>query len=266
MNDKRRTAAEHQAGAERSAQQPQAGGDWTVPELGLELVHVAPGLFRMGSEDGHSDSDEQPVHEVRITRPFWLGKCEVTQAEHEKLMGENPSHFEGARNPVEQVSWNDAVAFCRKMTERERAAGRLPSGYEYRLPTEAEWEYAARGGPKSKGFTYSGSNDVGDVAWYDRNSDKKTHAVGQKKPNELGLCDMSGNVYEWCGDWLGGYPSGTAADPPGAGTGSFRVDRGGSWILSARFCRSASRNWLTPTVSYDYLGFRVALAPPSSGR
>jgi len=250
----------------RSALGSQAGDTKTVDlggDVKLELVWCPPGTFTMGSpanEDGREDDETR--HKVTLTKGFWLGKYEVMQEEYEKLMGKNPSKFKGARNPVEEVSWNDAVAFCKKMTEQERAGGRLPDGYEYRLPTEAEWEYAARGGPKSQGFTYSGSNSVGDVAWYDENSDRKTHAVGQRKPNEFGIHDMSGNVYEWCRDWSGSYPSGTAADPTGAGTGSFRVYRGGSWFSYARFCRSANRGGSAPTISNSYLGFRVALAAP----
>jgi formylglycine-generating enzyme required for sulfatase activity/ribosomal protein L40E len=228
--------------------------------LGMAFVEVPAGTFRMGSTDG--DGDEKPMHEVRITRPFWLGKCEVMQTEYEKLMGRNPSRFKGARNPVEQVSWNDAVAFCSKLTERERAAGRLRDGYVYRLPTEAEWEYAARGGTQSKGFTYSGSNDAGEVAWYGGNSGGNPHPVGREKPNELGLHDMSGNVWEWCQDWHGDYPSGAAVDPAGPRTGSTRVYRGGSWGSSARNCRAAFRGRYSPAISSFNLGFRVALAAP----
>jgi formylglycine-generating enzyme len=228
--------------------------------LGMEFVEVPAGSFRMGSADG--DSDEKPMHEVRITRPFWLGKCEVMQAEYGKLMGRNPSHFKGARNPVESVSYDDALAFCKRMTERERAAGRLLDGYAYRLPTEAEWEYAARGGMKSKGFTYSGSNNAGEVAWHSGNSGDKSHPVDGKKPNELGLHDMSGNVWEWCHDWYGKYPSEAVTDPTGARTGLYRVRRGGSWSFIASYCRSASRFRCAPSYSFSSLGFRVALAAP----
>jgi formylglycine-generating enzyme required for sulfatase activity len=253
---------EHQAREEatRVASSPRDDQPWAVPDLGMKFVHVAPGSFQMGSADG--DADGKPVHEVRITRPFWIGKYEVTQAEYEKIMGWNPSIFKGAPNPVVGVSWDDAVAFCRKLTEQERGAGQLPEGYEYRLPTEAEWEYAARGGPKSKGFTYSGSNDAEEVAWHSDDSRDKSHPVGGKKPNELGLHDMSGNVFEWCLDWYGEYPPGTVADPSGARTGRSRVFRGGSWFLNATFCRSASRNGYAPSLSFNNLGFRVALAAP----
>jgi formylglycine-generating enzyme len=227
--------------------------------LGMAFVEVPAGSFRMGSEDGQGD--EKPVHEVRISKPFWVGKYEVTQDEYEKLIGKNPSKFKGARNPVECVSWNDAVAFCKKLAEQERSAGRLPLGYEYRLPTEAEWEYAARGGPQSKGFAYSGSNDLGDVGWHRSNSGGKTHEVGGKRANELGTHDMSGNVWEWCLDWHGEYPAGATVDPSGARTGSFRVYRGGGWSFGASGCRVAIRHSFGPSPAISYLGFRAALAP-----
>ena len=272
MNDKLK------AEAERRAQQPLAGGDWTVPGLGLEFVHVPPGSFRMGSDEAE---DEKPVHDVEITRPFWLAKYPVTQAEYEALMETNPSYFQDEvvlkpgflgfgrkvekrsrpKWPVERVSWDDAVEFCRKLTERERLVGRLPDGYAYCLSAEAEWEYAARGGVQSRGFTYAGSNCVDEVAWYGDNSGVKIHPVGQKKPNELGLYDMTGNLWEWCQDWYGDYPSGGATDPSGPTTGSSHVYRGGGWCDDAGRCRSAIRDWDDPLRTDFCLGFRVALAP-----
>jgi formylglycine-generating enzyme len=245
----------------KEATDPMAGN-----VLDMAFVEVLPGSFKMGSGDG--SDDEKPVHEVRISKPFWIGKYEVTQVEYEKLMGKNPSRFKGARNPVETVSWEDAVAFCTKLTERERAAGRVPDAYEYRLPTEAEWEYAARGGAKSQGFTYSGSNNAGDVAWYSENSDKKTHAVGEKKANELDLYDMSGNVWEWCLDWYDKeyYGRSPGADPVNATVASFRVIRGGSWINSSWGVRSAHRAGGRPEDTIYNLGFRAALAPQSGNQ
>jgi formylglycine-generating enzyme required for sulfatase activity len=278
--ERARTEAERQARREAfRATRMTEGQPWIVPGLGMEFVHVAPGLFRMGSEDG--GDDEKPLHGVDITRMFWLGTYPVTQSEYEDLMGCNPSHFQDnvvvkpgflglgretakrsrGRHPVECVSWDDAMAFCKKLTERERAAGRLRDGYAFRLPTESEWEYAARGGAQSRGFTYSGSNDLKEVGWHDDNSDNKTHPVGLKLPNELGLYDMSGNVWEWCRDWYGNYSAGAMPDPTGAGAGRDRVLRGGSWFYHASYCRAAFRFRLAPSSSFNNLGFRVALAP-----
>ena len=170
-------------------------------DVKLKMVKVEKGSFQMGSNDGNSY--EKPVHKVTLTKDFWIGETEVTQSQYKTVMGKNPSSFKkGGNYPVECVSWYDAMAFCRKLTELERSAGRLPKGYEYTLPTEAQWEYAARGG-KSKGYEYSGSDDLGEVGWSWDNSNGATHSVRQKKPNELGLYDMSGNVYEWCRDWYG---------------------------------------------------------------
>ena len=259
--------AEKQAAATTPASPPAEGRPWTVPGLGLELLYVVPGSFQMGSTEGVAN--EKPVHPVRLSRGYWLGKYEVTQAEYETLIGSSPSKFKGARNPVEQVSWNDAVAFCAKLNERERAAGRLPAGYEYRLPTEAEWEYAARGGTASAGYACSGSNTADDVAWYGANSDLTTHPVGGKKANELGLYDLSGNVWEWC---LDGYDSSYYAhspevDPVNTQATAIHVFRGGSWFFDARCVRSTGRFGYKPDSAFYYLGFRASLAPViASGR
>lgn len=237
---------------------PTPNKPWQVPNLGTDFVYIAPGSFQMGSNEGHSD--EKPVHTVKITQGYWLGKTEVTQAEYHKLMGNNPSRFKGDNNPVETVSWNDVTTFCRKLTEQERKLGRLPTGYEYRLPTEAEWEYAARGGSHGRDTKYSGSDDLANVAWYSGSSNK-TRLVGQKQANELGLFDMSGNVWEWCYDWYGSYSSDTHTDPTGPQSGSYRVYRGGGWGNDASDCRVAGRSHYTPTFTNYGLGFRVALAP-----
>ncbi len=167
-------------------------------------------------------------------------------------MGSNPSRFTGDVNrPVERGSWGDCQTFISKLNQL--------TGKSFRLPTEAEWEYAARGGSKSRHYKYSGSNDVGSVAWYDSNSGDKTHPVKTKQPNELGLYDMSGNVYEWCSDWYGSYSSSAQTNPKGAATGSYRVCRGGGWGRSARFCRVSSRNYDAPGGRDSYLGLRLAL-------
>ena len=236
---------------------PQQGSSWTLPDLGIEFVWVKPGTFQMGAVSGYSN--EKPVHKVSISNPFWIDKYEVTQKEYKAIMNANPSYFKGDNRPVERVSWNNAVEFCKKLTAREREAGRLPAGWEYRLPTEAEWEYAARGGSKSRGFKYSGSNDIDGVAWYDKNSGNKTHPAGQKKPNELGIYDMSGNVWEWCSDkWHDSY-QGAPAGGSSWDSGHYRVNRGGCCCNRAEYCRSAYRNYYIPSQPYNALGFRVCL-------
>jgi formylglycine-generating enzyme required for sulfatase activity len=232
---------------------------------GLALVYVAPGSFQMGSNDSDSYRREKPVYHVTISQGYGIGKYPVTQSEYRSIMDRNPSYFKGGNNPVEQVSWHDAVKYCEKLTARERAAGRLPSGYEYRLPTEAEWEFAARGGVKSRGYKYSGSDNLTSVAWYNGNSGNKNHKVGTKAPNELGIYDMSGNVWEWCRDWYDSYSSDSQVDPAGPDSGSSRVNRGGSWDNNAfaGACRVAYRDFNSPGYADDDLGFRVAFARSS---
>ena len=253
----------------------------------LKMVKVEKGSFQMGSND--DDSDEKPVHKVTLTKDFWLGETEVTQSQYEAVMNKNPSHFKkGGDYPVETVTWDEAMEFCRRLTQIERDAGRLPDGHEYTLPTEAQWEYAARGGGKSKGYRYSGGYNCDEVGWYDGNSiisthpvrQKKpnelgllydsiisTHPVRQKKPNELGLYDMSGNVCEWCRDsceWEDGVVTDTYRDgvvDPWCRSGSLRVKRGGSWFGIFMHCRSACRSSFDPSYSLHDVGFRLALAP-----
>ena len=233
---------------------PRVGRAYTIPNLGLKLMPITAGSFSMGSPNG--DSDEKPVTRVTISRPYWLGATEVTQAEWAAVMGNNPSHFKGGNLPVEQVSYDDVLEFCRKLTERERAADRLPEGYEYTLPTEAQWEYACRAGTTG---AYAGSLDA--MGWYDANSGSKTHEVGGKQANGWGLYDMHGNVWEWCLDRSGAYPGGSVTDPRGASSGSFRVIRGGSWYFVAGYCRSAYRGGGTPGGrNISVLGVRLALS------
>lgn len=217
-------------------------------KLGIEFVLVEGGTFSMGSNDG--ESDEKPVHTVTVS-DFYIGRYEVTQREWKSVMGNNPSSFKGDDLPVESVSWNDVQEFIKKLNEL--------TGENYRLPTEAEWEYAARGGTNwQDNYIYSGSNNVGDAAWYSSNSSNTTHTVGTKQPNQLGIYDMSGNVWEWCSDWYGNYNSTPQNNPAGATSGSYRVSRGGSWLSDASYCRVAYRNDDTPDFRSLYLGFRLA--------
>ena len=251
-------------------QPPTSGDDFNTPlsegvDLGMNWIE--PGTFLMGSpEDELGRFDDETQHQVTLTKGYWLGKYEVTQAQYEAVTGENPSKFIGADRPVEKVSWNDAMEFCKKLTEIEKAAGRLPEGYEYTLPTEAQWEYACRAGTTTalnSGKNLSSQNkcpEMDEVGWYKYNSDETTHPVGQKLPNAWGLYDMHGNVWEWCLDWYGAYPTSSVTDPKGPSTGSDRVVRGGSWNYYAYYCRSAYRNYGDPGY-HGSIGFRVALAP-----
>jgi formylglycine-generating enzyme required for sulfatase activity len=214
------------------------------------MVFVKGGTFMMGSNIG--DRDERPMHQVTLS-DFSIGTYEVTQAQWCAVMGNNPSKFSGCDQcPVEQVSWNDVQQFITILNSK--------TGKKYRLPTEAEWEYAARGGSKSSGYTYSGSNDIGSVAWYDGSSVSKTHAVGQEQSNELGIYDMSGNVWEWCSDWYGAY-SAAAVNPLGSSSGLYRVFRGGSWVSIAEYCRAVNRDRDYSDFRNSYLGFRLVLVP-----
>ena len=229
-----------------------SNGTLTVNGIKYNMVWVEGGTFRMGatSEQGSEISDEKPVHSVTLSG-YYIGKTEVTQALWQAVMGSNPSYFEGDDLPVEQVSWDDCQEFIRKLNSL--------TGQNFRLPTEAEWEFACRGGNNSRGYKYSGSNYIDNVAWYDGNSGDKTHPVATKSPNELGIYDMSGNVWEWCADWYGDYSSGRQTNPKGPYGGSGRVNRGGSWYNFARNCRSSIRIDDYPTYRDDLLGLRLAL-------
>ncbi|MDB4810102.1 formylglycine-generating enzyme family protein [bacterium] len=224
--------------------------------IGMKLKMLPPGRFQMGSKSGQGD--EKPQHEVTLTKPFMFGVHEVTQSLYSKVMGVNPSHFKGSNHPVEQVSWEDAVKFCQKLSAlpAEKAAGHV-----YRLPTEAEWEYACRAGTTTEySFGYAESQ-FPQYAWYADNADDKTHHVGGKKPNAWGLYDMHGNVWEWCQDWYGDYPGQAVTNPSGPTFGSIRVYRGGSWSHAAGICRSASRSRSGPSGRNGNRGFRVCLSP-----
>jgi formylglycine-generating enzyme required for sulfatase activity len=238
------------------AAEASAGKPHVIPDLKMELVWVKAGDFTMGTpadEPGRNKA-EGPQRRVTLTHGFWLGKTEVTQGQYEALTGANPSHFKnvGPDGPVEEVSWIDAMAFCRKLTERERGAGRLPEGYVFTLPTEAQWEYACRAGTSG---AYAGNPEA--MAWHKNNSGDTTHPVATKQPNAWGLYDMYGNVLEWCLDWFGDYPRGAATDPRGPESGYFRMARGGSWRVE--LFRSGSRGGGSAGRRDYTLGFRLAL-------
>ena len=221
----------------------------------IEMVWVSGGTFSMGAtteQSGDAYSDEIPAHRVTLGG-YYIGKYEVTQKLWKAVMGSNPSRFKGDNLPVENVSWNDVQEFIRKLNQL--------TGKSYRLPTEAEWEYAARGGGSSLVYKYSGSNNIGSVAWYRGNSGYGTHPVGSKSPNELGIYDMSGNVWEWCQDWYSStyYSNSPSKNPHGPTRGSDRVCRGGSWGLNSVYCRVSCRVEYSPDLRQNNLGFRLAM-------
>ena len=220
----------------------------------MKLVLIPAGRFLMGSPDDENGRTkaEGPQHEVTISKPFYMGIYDVTQEQFEQVIGKNPSHFTGAKNPVETVSWDDAVEFCKVVSEK--------AAKPVRLPTEAEWEYACRAGSKTR-FCFGDDDDrLGEFAWYDGNSGKTTYPVGQKKPNAFGLYDMHGNVEEWCSDWYSDYVNEPAKDPEGPKTGTYRVTRGGIFVNGPHGCRSAYRDALEPGNRNLYLGFRVVVS------
>lgn len=231
--------------------------------LEIEMVYVKGGRFRMGATEEQGsvyESDEEPVHSVTLS-DYYIGKYEVTQVQWEAVMGTTLEeqydnellHGQGLYYPMYYVNWEEAQAFVKKLSAW--------TGKNYVLPTEAQWEYAARGGAKSKGYEYSGSNTIGDVAWYYNNARNSTHPVGTKSPNELGIYDMSGNVMEWCSDWYGEYSDVAQTDPVGPESGFVRVCRGGSWREGAGGYRVSDRHDGYPSNRISYLGFRVALLP-----
>ena len=252
--------AEAGGGAPSGAQAGLAGirvGETLVFD-GIEFVGIPPGEFLMGSTGENVGGDERPLTRVKISKGFYLGKYEVTQDQWQGVMGTNPSTFKdcGGNCPVERVSWEAVQVFIGRLNGTS-------GGGRYRLPTEAEWEYAARAGTTTD--TYAGDitqpvgNDpvVNGIAWYGGNSGGPTQPVGQKAPNAFGLHDMLGNVWEWVGDWYGSYPGGTVTDPEGPASGSGRVFRGGSWFIIAGYCRSAYRNGDSPGGRDGSLGFRL---------
>ena len=222
--------------------------------VSIDLVRVEAGTFTMGAtaEMENPYDREKTPHRVTLTNDYYIGKYEVTQGLWQAVMGNNPSYFKGDNLPVEEVSWDDCQDFINKLNRI--------TGKTFRLPTEAEWEYAARGGNKSRGYQYSGSNNLSDVAWIITNSGYETHAVGTKQANELGIYDMSGNVFEWCQDWKGSYSSSLQVNPTGANSGSYRVCRGGDWSIGAGGCRSSFRGYNTPNNRHNSLGLRLVFS------
>ena len=232
---------------------------FTVNGVSFKMMPVEGGTFTMGAtaEQQNPDSDEKPTHRVTLSS-YMMGETEVTQGLWQAVMGYTPTsgleqwssdYGMGTQYPAYFISWNDVQEFITKLNQL--------TGKTFRMPTEAEWEYAARGGSKSRGYQYSGSNNLDDVAWYWDNSG--SHPVKTKSPNELGLYDMSGNVWEWCSDRYGSYSSDAQTNPTGPSSGSYRVVRGGSWLNNARYCRVAYRNYNSPSIRSYYLGFRLAL-------
>jgi formylglycine-generating enzyme required for sulfatase activity len=236
--------------------------------IGMKLVRVSKGTFKMGSPESDEGRCENEVqHQVTLTKDFYLGITEVTQAQYQKVMGENPSYFQGdkikgdsSNHPVENVSWDDALAFCKGLSNlpEEKKAGRV-----YRLPTEAEWEYACRAGSKTAFSFGDEAKSLSEQGWFIANSNSQTHPVGSKQTNAWGLYDMHGNVWEWCSDRYGDYPQGEVSDPTGPIEGSLRVIRGGSWYFEAASCKSAYRSGADPSYLCGSIsGFRVALSSP----
>ena len=251
------TASSSNANVLSSSSSSPSGNTITIPVkngISIEMVKVEAGSFNMGAtpEMKSPYKDEKPVHRVTMTNDYYIGKYEVTQALWQAVMGSNPSYFKGDDLPVEKVSWDDCQDFISKLNAM--------TGKRFRLPTEAEWEYAARGGKKSQGYQYSGSNTLDNVAWYHDNSGSKTHAVGTKQPNELGIYDMTGNVSEWCQDRYGDYSGVPQTNPTGSVDGKFRVNRGGSWMFFARFCRSSFHSSNSSDDREEYLGLRLVLS------
>ena len=234
--------------------------EYLVGDVRFKMIHVEGDTFTMGAtpEQGcDAKEDEKPAHQVTLSS-YSIGETPVTQELWQAVMGTNPSYYKGPQRPVENVSWNDCQEFIRKLYQK--------TGKQFRLPTEAEWEFAARGGKNSRGYKFSGSNNLSEVAWFGENSSHKTHPVKEKKPNELGIYDMSGNVWEWCQDWYDDnyYNNSRGKDPKGPRIGSYRVSRGGSWFRSwypdTRYCRLSHRNGGYPDNRETYYGLRLALS------
>ncbi|HVS53747.1 MAG TPA: SUMF1/EgtB/PvdO family nonheme iron enzyme [Opitutaceae bacterium] len=231
------------------------GSRFDIPDLGVTMIAVEPGTLKMGG----SANRGEPLTDVTLTRRYWLGRTEITQAQWRILWEHNNSLHQGADLPLECVSWQEAMQFCQRLTKREREAGRIPENYYYMLPSEAQWEYACRAGAETE------AGDLEATDWYDKNSGGETHPVGQKQPNAWGFCDMRGNVSEWCFDWFGAYRGGALSDPLGPAEGERHALRGGTFNFGAFACTSTRRGSEVPGNSHPNVGFRLALifVPPA---
>ena len=248
---------EGEGGEEIVVEQPETM-TFKVGDAEFSVARVDAGTFTIGpvAGDKYVTDDEKPAHQVDLTETYYIGQTEVTQELYTAVMGTNPSKFTGAKNlPVEQVSYNDAIEFCKRLSEQ--------TGKTFTLPTEAQWEYAARGAQNAPAEPqlYAGSNNIGEVTWFENNSGGKTHPVASKAPNAIGLYDMTGNVFEWCLDWYGSYKDGDVTNPEGPTTGKDRVIRGGSWRGDAKNCRISYRYNYGPEHNRFNLGFRVVMLP-----
>ena len=227
---------------------------FTFKDIEIRMIRVEGGAFTMGAtpeQSNDANSNERPTHRVTLST-YYIGEIEVTQELWQAVMGSNPSRFIGLKRPVERVSWDDCQAFIRRLN--------ILTDNRFRLPTEAEWEFAARGGNNSRGNRYAGSNTISEVAWYDDNSNSETHDVAQKNHNELGLYDMSGNVLEWCQDkYDDRYRGGSETNPIGPIHGMYNVLRGGCWSFGAERCRVSYRHSATNNYRNNLIGFRLAL-------
>ncbi len=233
---------------------PVVGKSWVVPSLNITIDPIKAGTFRIGALES-IDTNVTPSHLVTISRPFWIGRYEITQEQYGTLMGNNPSVFIGLDRPAESMSWYDAKQFCLVLNVMEAKAGRLPEGYVYRLPTEAEWEYACGEDMRQLKLW-----ELPEFCWHARNSDEMTHPVGMLKPNRYGVYDMLGNVAEWCSDREGAYSAESVLDPTGPEDGQFRVVRGGNWYNNDKLCAATSRFFFDPLTSNQLTGFRIVLA------